>query len=67
MGDFKTELITRTMDYELKMIELENQYKEKNKDFDESKMRAYVNNRIKEETKELLNFNLNPAINLVKS
>ena len=67
MNDFKTELITRTMEYELKIIELENRYKEEHKDLDEKKMRTYINNNMRKETKELLNFNLKPALNLVKS
>lgn len=67
MADLKVELITKTMEYELKIIELENRYKEKNQNFDEKKMEAYINNKMKKETKELLNLNIQPALGLLNS
>lgn len=67
MSDLKTELITRTMNYELRIIELENKYRETHKEIDEKKLRAFINKNMRKETKELLNYSLKSSIDLMDS
>lgn len=67
MEDLKTKLIIKAMEYELKIKELEEEYKRKNADFNERKMKIYINRKIKQQTDELLKLNINPALELLKS
>lgn len=66
-GDVKTNLIIKTMEYELKIIELENKYKIEHPTYDEKKMAQYVKKHLEKHTKELLHINLNPAFELTNS
>lgn len=61
MDNLKTELINRTAEYELKMIELEREYKQKNQVIDESKMQKFVQRNMKKETADFLKFNINSS------
>ena len=50
------------MDYELKIIQLEKEYKQKCKEFDEEKMEQFIKRKMKNDTAELLNFNIKNAL-----
>lgn len=65
--DLKPLLITKNMEFELKIIELEHEYKRKHKEVDEKKMEKFVNSKLKKEIQELLQLNINPTIKLLNS
>mgnify|MGYP001560458056 CR=1 FL=1 len=54
--------------FEKKVDELEEDYKEKNKDnFDENKMKRYVNRKLKREIQILNYYNIMPSIRLLET
>ena len=52
MTNLKADLIIKTLDYELKIISLEEKYRKKHKIINEGNMEKYINCQMKKETRQ---------------
>lgn len=60
-------IIIKNDELKAKITKLERYYKEKHTNFDEKKMEKYISNKLKKEIKELIQLNINPAIEMINS